>query len=492
MSVIKNYIYNTLYQVMLLFIPLITMPYLTRIFLPGQLGLNTYTLSIANYFMLFGILGMQMYGNRQIAYVRDDKKKLSKTFWSLYVTQLITCSISLVTYYLFVTLTINDNKIMYLIQGLNIVSTMIDISWLFMGLEDFKKVVIRNSVAKLFGLVCIFVFVRSSEDLLLYAFISVAVNIVSIIIMWTFVPRYVGKINVDLGIVKNTIKPLLKLFLPQIASQVYMLLARTMVGVFSTDDQVAFYDYSQKIVRMVLALITSIGVVLLPRVSNIIGNGKEEEVPKLIERTFKFVSYLAIPMSIGLMCISKTLVSWFLGPEYMEVGNLSAISSLIIIAVSWANIIGVQYLIATNQENKYTVSVIIAAVVNLIMNIFLIKLYGALGAVISLIVAEFIGVIIQLILVRKQLPVKKMLLAVIRYLIVSVIMGIAVLLIGNININPFFVNVIQGIVGVLIYIILMFIIKDEVQKEIFMKLILISKVQWKNNKGKMNTVRNTN
>lgn len=473
MSVIKNYIYNTLYQVMILFIPLITMPYLTRIFLPEQLGINSYTLSIANYFMLFGMLGMQMYGNRQIAYVRDNKKKLSKTFWSLYVTQLITCSISLVIYYLFVNLTISDNKMMYLIQGLNIVSVMIDISWLFMGLEDFKKVVIRNTVAKLVGLVCIFIFVRSSEDILLYTFISVAVNIVSTIIMWSFVPRYVGKIDVDLGIVKNTIKPLLRLFLPQIASQVYMLLARTMVGIFSTPDQVAFYDYSQKIVRMVLALITSIGVVLLPRVSNIMGNGNKEEIPRLIEKTFKFVSYFAIPMTIGLMCISKILVSWFLGPEYIEVGNLSAISSLIIIAVSWANIIGVQYLIAIKQESKYTVSVIIAAIINLIMNIFLIKLYGALGAVISLIAAEFIGIIIQLILVRKELPVKKMLLGVNKYLVVSMIMGAIVILIGKININPFLLNIIQGISGILIYAVIMFIIKDEVQKEIFMKLRLV-------------------
>lgn len=475
MSIIKNYLYNTIYQIISMLIPLITMPYLTRVFDPQQLGLNSLSLSIANYFMLFGVLGMHMYGNRQIAYVRDNKEKLAKTFWSLYTVQLATSTISLIIYYIFIYYFTSVNRDIYLIQGLNIISVMIDISWLFMGLEDFKKVVIRNSFARLVGLACIFIFIKSSDDLLLYALLTVVVNIISILLMWFYVPRYVGKIVIDKKIVKKTIRPLLRLFLPQIATQVYTLLARTLVGFLSTNDQVIFYDYSQKIVNMVLAMITSIGVVLLPRVSNIIGNGKKEEVPKIIEKTFKIVSYLAIPMAIGLMCVSKILVSWFLDPKYLLVGQLTAWTSLIIIAVSWANIIGVQYLIATKQENKYTLSIIIAAVVNLIMNLFLIPKNGAAGAIISLIAAEYIGIVIQLILVRNQLPVKRMILSILKYIIVSVIMGVIVIFIGNCINNGMLANIMQGISGVIIYIVIMFIIKDDVQKEMVSRVLSMVK-----------------
>lgn len=475
MSIIKNYLYNTIYQIISMLIPLITMPYLTRVFDPQQLGLNSLSLSIANYFMLFGVLGMHMYGNRQIAYVRDNKEKLAKTFWSLYTVQLATSTISLIIYYIFIYYFTSVNRDIYLIQGLNIISVMIDISWLFMGLEDFKKVVIRNSFARLVGLACIFIFIKSSDNLLLYALLTVVVNIISILLMWFYVPRYVGKIVIDKKIVKKTIRPLLRLFLPQIATQVYTLLARTLVGFLSTNDQVIFYDYSQKIVNMVLAMITSIGVVLLPRVSNIIGNGKKEEVPKIIEKTFKIVSYLAIPMAIGLMCVSKILVSWFLDPKYLLVGQLTAWTSLIIIAVSWANIIGVQYLIATKQENKYTLSIIIAAVVNLIMNLFLIPKNGAAGAIISLIAAEYIGIVIQLILVRNQLPVKRMILSIVKYIIVSVIMGVIVIFIGNCINNGMLANIIQGISGVIIYIVIMFIIKDDVQKEMISRVLSMVK-----------------
>lgn len=475
MSIIKNYLYNTIYQIISMLIPLITMPYLTRVFDPQQLGLNSLSLSIANYFMLFGVLGMHMYGNRQIAYVRDNKEKLAKTFWSLYTVQLATSTISLIIYYIFIYYFTSVNTDIYLIQGLNIISVMIDISWLFMGLEDFKKVVIRNSFARLVGLACIFIFIKSSDDLLLYALLTVVVNIISILLMWFYVPRYVGKIVIDKKIVKKTIRPLLRLFLPQIATQVYTLLARTLVGFLSTNDQVIFYDYSQKIVNMVLAMITSIGVVLLPRVSNIIGNGKKEEVPKIIEKTFKIVSYLAIPMAIGLMCVSKILVSWFLDPKYLLVGQLTAWTSLIIIAVSWANIIGVQYLIATKQENKYTLSIIIAAVVNLIMNLFLIPKNGAAGAIISLIAAEYIGIVIQLILVRNQLPVKRMILSIVKYIIVSVIMGVIVIFVGNCINNGMLANIMQGISGVIIYIVIMFIIKDDVQKEMVSRVLYMVK-----------------
>ena len=240
-------------------------------------------------------------------------------------------------------------------------------------------------------------------------------------------PKYVGKMKVNINIIKQTIKPLLKLFLPQIATQVYGMMDKTMLGSLSTKDQVAFYEYSQKIIRMVLALVNSIGVVMMPRVANIIGKGKRDEVPALIEKTFKFVSYISIPMAFGLMGISKVLISWFLGEEYLIVGNIISISSIVVIAVSWANIIGVQYLIAIKKENIYTLSIIIAAIVNVVMNIFLLNKYGAYAAAISLIVAEVLGISIQLFLVRKQLNVRKMLLSVLNYFIAGITMFICII-----------------------------------------------------------------
>lgn len=470
MSIIKNYIYNTLYQLTLLIVPLITMPYLTRIFLPSQLGINSYTLSIVNYFILFGLLGMQLYGNRQIAYVRNNEERLSKTFWSLYCTQLITTAVSMLAYIFFVYNFIEEYKIIYFIQGLNLLSSMIDISWLFIGMEDFKKVSIRNMVVKLVGLIGVFVFIRSSNDLTLYIVINVLVNVLGMIIMWTYIPKSIRKINIDMKLIIKNIIPLLMLFLPQISSQVYMELSRTMVGLFSSTEQVAFYDYSQKIVRILLALVTSVGTVLMPRLSNMNSNGKKEEINNFVHKAFTIISYISIPMSLGLMGVSENFISWFLGKEYMGVGKLAALSSIIIIPVSWASIIGVQYLIATKQENKYTLSVFISAIISLIININLIPKLGALGAVISIIVAECSGILMQLILVRKDLDIKNMLFGVIKYFIASIIMLIVIIPTGNVIDNKVVANIAQGIVGVIVYIGIMYITKDKMQHEIIKKI----------------------
>ncbi|MFU7515530.1 flippase [Clostridium sp. HCS.1] len=471
MSILKNYIYNTIYQIMLLIVPLITMPYLTRIFSPNQTGLNAYTSSIVTYFMLFGLLGIQMYGNRQIAYVRDSKEKLTETFWSLYLIQLTTTILSVVAYLLFSFIFIKEYRNIYLVQGLALISSVMDISWFFMGLEDFKKVSIRNMIVKLSGLIGIFLFVRTSEDLVLYIFINNLVSILGMLVMWRYVPKYVYNIKIDIKLMKKTLIPLLVLFLPQISSQVYTVLSRTLIGIFSTTDQVSFYDYSQKIVRIVLALITSVGTVLMPRVSNLNSNGKKEEINNFVSKAFIFISYISVPMAFGLMGVSENLISWFLGKEYFEVGKLASISSIIIIAVSWANIIGIQYLVATRQENKYTLSVIISSVLSILTNIIVIPKLGALGAVISLIVAEFSGSIIQLILVRKQLKITNMLLSTVKYIIAGLIMIMIIMPIGNIIENKVLANLIQVIIGMIIYIGIIAMTKDRVQNEM-LKMVL--------------------
>ena len=293
--------------------------------------------------------------------------------------------------------------------------------------------------------------------------------------MWIHVPEYVGKILIDTKIIRGTIKPLIRLFIPQIATQVYELLAKPMLQLLSTTDQVAFYDYAYKIVKIILALVTSIGTVLLPRISSIIGEGKKHEVAGIIQKTFKFVTYLSMPITVGLMSVAKPLVSWYLESSYSYVGDLVSIMAVIIIAVSWANIIGVQYLIGTRQEEKYTVSIIISAVANVIMNIILIKYLGAFGATLSLIAAEFIGIILQFVFVRKQLPVVAMMKSVLKYVVVAAIMGIVVSFIGGIIANPFMANIVQGIVGVVIYVGILFVIKDEVQQEVIERVILMIK-----------------
>ena len=172
MKVVKNFLYNISYQLLTIILPLITVPYVSNIL--GAEGIGDYAFTFANtqYFVLFGMVGITLYGNRQIAYVRDDKEKLKNNFYSIYSLQLITTLISLVMFLVFsIVLNKGMYRILYLAQGLNILAAIFDISWLFMGLEEFKKTVIRNTIVKLASLASIFLFVKTNEDLYIYIII---------------------------------------------------------------------------------------------------------------------------------------------------------------------------------------------------------------------------------------------------------------------------------------------------------------------------------
>lgn len=189
-NIAKNYLYNLGYQILALVLPLITTPYLSRVLGAENIGIYSYTLSITTYFILFGSLGVSMYGQREIAYVQDDLKKRSCAFFEIFIMKCITLSISLGLFYLSFCLD-GQYHLYYLILILEIIANIVDISWYFQGLEEFKKTVIRNSLVKLISVVCIFLFVKSSNDLSKYFVIYVLSTFLGNLSLWMYMPRYV-------------------------------------------------------------------------------------------------------------------------------------------------------------------------------------------------------------------------------------------------------------------------------------------------------------
>ena len=167
-SIKKNFSYNLVYQVLNLVILLVTSPYIARVLGPDKSGIYSYTYSVANFFLLAAMLGVNNYGNRSIALIRDDKEKLSKTFSSIYVLQLLTSAISVTAYVIYLVWIIDANRTVALVQGVYLMSAAFDINWFFFGLEKFKLTVTRNMVIRILSLVGIFVFVKDQNDLFIY------------------------------------------------------------------------------------------------------------------------------------------------------------------------------------------------------------------------------------------------------------------------------------------------------------------------------------
>lgn len=460
-SITKNYIYNLSYQILIIVLPIITTPYLSKVLGAENIGIYSYTLSIATYFVLFGSLGITMYAQREIAYAQEDKKERTKIFWEIIILRACTMFISLVVFYL---IYVNgmQYQIYYKILVIELFAACLDISWFFQGIEEFKKTVLRNAVIKIISVTSIFIFVKTKEDLIIYFIIYVLSNLLGNVSLWYYLPRYLSKIGIrDLNIKKH-IKPTISLFIPQIAIQIYTVLDKTMIGKIVGDmSEVGNYEQSQKIIKMSLTLITSLGTVVSPRIANTIANNKKEEMEKYLSNSFNFVWFLGIPIMFGIMAVAAKLVPWFLGEEFEKSVAILMIGSPIIMAIGLNNVSGVQYLIPAKKQNIFTRSVVIGAIFNFSLNLILIPQLKAIGAIISSVLAETLILLVQLLYIRKEISLKMVYNNSIKYIISGLIMFIVTFVVGIYMKPSIITTFIQVIIGVCIYNIMLTILRDK-------------------------------
>lgn len=473
MSVAKNYLYNVLYQVLTLIIPIITVPYVANVLGATGVGINAYSAATVQYFVLFGMIGVSLYGNRTIATVRDNSENLGRKFWEIYILQIITCGIATVAYFLFVIIFVKENTNIYLVQSLYIISAAIDISWLFMGLEEFKKTVTRNTIVKIIGVICIFAFVKRAEDLILYVAILAISNFLGQLVLWGYLKKIINFKIIRLIKFKDMMKnlnPMLLLFVPQIAVQIYTVLNKTMLGFISTEAEVGIFDNSEKIIKITLAVVTSLGTVMLPRISNEFAKGRLEKVNDYIYKSINFVSIISIPMAFGMASIAKEFVGWFLPQDFYKCAIVIPILSFIIVFIAWSNVLGIQYMLPSGLNKEFTISVTIGAVVNLILNLFLIPRFQSVGAGISTFISEATVTIIQIYVLRKKLKFLNVISEILKYIVAGLFMVILVRVIGNNLGISIFTTLAQITLGGIAYLIMLIIIRSSFIMEVYKML----------------------
>ena len=465
-SVAKNYIFNLSYQILIMILPLITTPYLSRVLGAKNIGIYSYTLSITTYFILFGSLGVAMYGQREIAYLQDNKKERTKTFYEILFMRFITLGISMIIFY-FSFCVHGEYKIYYLILLIEIVANSLDISWFFQGMEEFKKTVLRNTLVKIISLVCIFSFVKTADDLGKYFLIYVLSNILGNLSLWLYLPKYTEKIKFKELKIFRHLKPTFWLFIPQVATQIYTVLDKTMIGTIVSDkSEVGYYEQAQKIVKLLMTMATSLGTVMMPRIAHTYAKGDKNKLKQYMNKSFAFITILAFPLMFGISSVVSSFVPMFYGSGYDKVKILIAIISPIIVAIGLSNVVGTQYLLPTKQQAKYTISVTTGAIVNLILNLLLIKSFKSVGASISTVIAEFAVTGVQFYLVRDQIKIKDVFKISYKYIIASVIMFIISICVGSLITNNLLSILIQVVVSIVVYFGILIIMKDKFLNEI--------------------------
>ena len=474
----KNFIYNISYQILILIIPFITTPYVARVLGADGVGTYSYTYSIAYYFMTFALLGINSYGNRLVAKVREDKDKLSKEFFSLYTLQIVTSAIMIILYYIYIIIFEQEYLQIAIIQSIYVWSAVFDINWFFQGLEKFKLIVVRNSFIKLISLIAIFMFVRTNGDLWKYVLILALGTLCSQLILYSFLRKNVKYTKIKFIDVKKHIKPVLVLFIPVVAITFYKVMAKIMLGNLSTITEVGYYENAEKVINVPISIITAIGTVMLPSISNLISKGEEEKVEEYLYKMTKFMYFLVIPMALGIILISDNFVNLYLGSEFSKSSIVLKILSISMIFSSTANVLRTQYLIPKEKDKGYVISVIMGAIVNFIFNMIFINYWHAMGAAIATLLAEATVTIAQLIYVRKQVKLNLMLTSSIKYIIVGIIMFAICMLYNLISIQSILKLLLQIATGIIIYMGILFITKDEFIIEIINKIkeIIFSKL----------------
>ena len=417
-----NYIYNVAYQVLLLLAPLLTTPYLSRVLEPDGVGTASYVESIVAYFTLFATMGISTYGQREISYVQDDMEKRSQVFWNTKILGFCTSAAATLVYVAFALLQ-KERATLYLILTLNLAAVFFDITWFFQGMEEFGKTVARNMIFRLLQIAYIFLFVKTKEDLPLYVLGVGLFTALGNLSLWAYLPRYINRVDIRELHPFQDIKVVWSLFIPAIAIQIYTVLDKTMIGVITGSSfENGYYEQAIKVSKMLLALVTALGTVMVPRVGNLFGKDEIFEVRRLMYRSYRFVWFLGVPLCLGLTMVAENFVPWFFGPGYEKVIPLLRILSLLILAIGINNVTGVQYFIPTKRQSLFTLTVVIGACTNFVLNLILIRWIQSVGAAIASVMAETAVTVAQLVIVRKELSPVKVLSEGVHYYIAGAVM----------------------------------------------------------------------
>ncbi|KRK33206.1 polysaccharide biosynthesis C-terminal domain-containing protein [Loigolactobacillus bifermentans] len=451
MKVIRNYLYNVSYQLLVLLAPLITVPYIARVIGPVGAGINAYTNSVESYFALIGSLGIALYGNREIAFHRDNLQERSRIFWEITLLQAGTVTIALLGFLLFFLKIVPHYQLFFLMQAIGLLAGVFDISWYFMGLEDFKKTVLRDAMVRILSIILIFLLVHRAADLWLYILILSGGSLLGNLSLWPYLPKLVRRVPLKELRFWRHLGPAFILFIPTISMQLYIMVNKTMLKTMVSVKAAGYMDYSDRFINTAMVVVTSLSAVLLPHIANLFANNQIKAVHKSLYRSFQFITALAVPLMFGLAAIAPQFTIWFLTPRFSPTATLLMIQTPIILLIAWNNTLGKQYLLPVNRMRDYTLSIVCGAVINIIANYFCIKHFGTNGAAIATVLTEIFVTGYQIIVVRQQLDLRQMFHDFWKFMLSGAIMALCVVAVAHLLPLRFWAFLLEIGFGALLY-----------------------------------------
>ena len=460
-SIGTNYFFHTLYQVVTLITPLVTTPYISRVLLAEGVGQYSFYYTFVQYFVICGNLGFSTYGQIQIARVRDDEKRRTQTFWEIFLVRLIVFGISSLVYLVFSAF--SENRVLMLILFGLMISGMADISWLYFGMDDFKSVSLRNILVKAISIIGIFSFVKTKNDVWIYTAVLTYSTLFGSLVIWFGINKIVSKPENKLNCLQH-LKPALTFFLPNIATMIYTMTDKTMIGIITgSDAQNGHYEQAHKIEQILVQFLLSIGVVYRSQMARFFEIKDELKIRESTCKAMRIVLFASFPICFGLISISRDLVGWFLGTDFLPSIPLLRIFSILLIVISISNCMSNMYFIVTDKMNIFLLGTFSAAVINILCNLIMIPLWGAIGAALASVISELSMLIVFYFYSYEYFNIRLFYKSVINYTVASLLM-LGIILAETRYLKPYVLSsvLIEIMTGVILYVLFLTIFRDKV------------------------------
>lgn len=420
-----NYLYNLAFQLFALVTPLITTPYVARVLTSGGTGKYTFAASLNSYFVMAAALGFSFHAQRAIAKKQGDIESQSAIFWEIVICKISSGAISLAALWILILCgTFGEYTTLMQIMSIEVFSTSINIAFFFQGNEKFGLIAARDFIVKIIGIILIFCFVRTQNDLWIYALCHTGSALVSVLTLWPCVRKLIVPVKLHQLRPLKHVGPSLTLFIPTIAISIFTILDKTLIGILIpgqvevylkdgtvvqqkiADIENGYYGQSEKIIKMAMTVLASLGTVMMPRNAKEIEDGREDVFLNNIRKAIQFVFFIGAPITCGILAVASNFAPWFFGPGYEKVPTLMMIFAFMVIPSGLGNVLGQQCLIPKGEDKKYTIAYVSTAVINLCLNILLIPQYFSLGAAVASVIAEMFAPFLMLIYLRKTINAK--------------------------------------------------------------------------------------
>jgi O-antigen/teichoic acid export membrane protein len=403
----KKYFYNLSLSIVNILFPIFSFPYASHILGPIGIGKVQFIISFAQYFALLAALGIPIYGIKEIASHRDNPRNLAKTFTELTSIYFIT---SIIFFLLYVAIILihpffSTDKLLFFGSGMLILLSFSYTDWFYMGIEEFKAIAIRSVFIKIISLILLYTLVKSKNDFAIYLLITIfsilGNQILSFILVFKKTSFHFSELNFS-----RHIRPILYIYSASIAASMYTVLDTVLLGFLSNDKAVGLYTAAIKLVKITLPFVTSMGVILIPSISNNLANNKVEDAKSLIQKSFIFLILLSIPVTVGLAQLAPEFIYIFSGNQFLSGTTSMRILSLLPILIGLGHLFSFQILIPLGKNKEIFYPMLAGLVSCLLLNFLLVPSLQEKGAAIATVITETIVTISYFYFIRKSFSVQ--------------------------------------------------------------------------------------